>query len=1615
MAQQLLSLKDIRATTAFSGDAIDFEGWVFEAEAMARELGWEDLWMAARDEVDPIDVVRLNAGAVRIADNLYSLLAMRTRGKAQTIVKLCPRGNGFEALRRIYKEYRPSGDEPELSQLTTIVQPKWWHQAPHKDRNFNDVLLDWDQLIAAYELSSGESISNSLKCATILGFGPKPIEQMLRAANREVRKDHARMRQGITDFLLGQGAHSYVPRVQGGDDPMQVDAVVAAVAQLGKGEPCEKCGKPGHTKATCWHVIGFPPGKGGKGDQKGAKSSKSGKTEKTCHYCKKPGHFKKDCRKMIADKAKGEGGVKAIECMTDDDDWCMGISAYDCDAMAGGEDILLLDGGSDAHVATAEFGKHLPLSETAMRLRNVEQGSMVLDGQRDIPMVLGDIIPAQANFQVSPKTKRSLLSVGILYDGDYDLVVSKRWGTYLGREDKHGKYTKIELRRKKNTFGIPVKVCNTMTEARERASEAKQQGVVCAAADGDRLDDGHVDSRPAGCSASAGWDPTPCGMPRMEGFAGNHDPGRRHPTEASSSLTATKPDAMIAYQGAVLAPGSRVDLLRARLKELNQAIWGTKQQLWTRLSKAEAQKKADDERIKELRLRQEARASGHGSVPVTTLVVPKSPTREERELHDLTHCPPAAWCEECILGGGQSKPHDSVLADERSPQPLVLFDFGTTKAQGGDGKSVDDDFATSIVMVDRDTGMTEGTITGTKEADAHMVKAACGFIAQLGHKTCGLRCDNEPAALALQERVQAERKDRTILSNGSLMDSQSMGQAETAVRWWREKLRTFRYMVEGNYARKITPNHPLWPWLSHHAGFITARFRVRGDGQTAFFGCFGHNYTGEIVKFSETVLFKAPVSHTRQGAKKTRRHKGDSSWAKGIWVGKHDRSDDHYVLTENGRHRCRTIRRLEGSKRFDQEIFDKVVGSPWDTGAAAVPLMSVRRVVPTPAPTAPADVEVIGPAEVAEGVDPDMGVDIGGGHLAADIPVSEGSFGPHGDAMPITPPGSPRQAAAFPSPKRDAEVLGDGGDDNPKRFCGDVNMLEIETVDEKMDYTKLLNLPQLDLYNKSAFTDEEVMAGKGEGLDLLEEYKVFRVEPKSNSIGKKRVDTKWEIGLRGGKLKCRIVGREFNWLEERDDVFAPGSNAMFSRVVDFLQLKDDTDPDDPLVAFIADCTCAYYQAEEDEEFYVDPPPEWLALRKQAGLSLDVTWRLLKQLPGRRAAGNRWMKHVTIQFATLSLEKFPALPNFYKKEGTRVVIDTHMDDFHGMGKKSEVEALLPEMRKVLKLKASDCIITGKYVHLKRPRIKTESGTFVQANPKHVVNVINALGLANSNGAATPHLDEEQPEHSPLLKDGKEVTYRTCVGSLLYVCGDRLDINREVNLLSSALSNPTEFDMRRLVRVGKYLVKFPDLGVWLRRWPLGKFRQGVIILTGKSDTDWATCKATRRSMTCGIVEADDNQLGSYVRKHAIQTLSSGESEFCGLHSINVETILFKRLFEWLGFSVIWQGMTDSSAARGMAIREGVGKVRHMDLRVLWTQAAVAELGLKILKADGKFFAPDLGTKVHTAAEHQRLMQLAGICSFAGSDSLEEAQVSSVHKEPDMCKVLLAISRAIQDCCK
>ena len=70
-----------------------------------------------------------------------------------------------------------------------------------------------------------------------------------------------------------------------------------------------------------------------------------------------------------------------------------------------------------------------------------------------------------------------------------------------------------------------------------------------------------------------------------------------------------------------------------------------------------------------------------------------------------------------------------------------------------------------------------------------------------------------------------------------------------------------------------------------------------------------------------------------------------------------------------------------------------------------------------------------------------------------------------------------------------------------------------------------------------------------------------------------------------------------------------------------------------------------------------------------------------------------------------------------------------------------------------------------------------------------------------------------------------------------------------------------------------------------------------------------------------------------------LSSGEAEFNAMVKAFVEAIAVYNLLEELwGKGPKITAYTDASACRGMLLRKGAGKIKHMSTKQLWAQGAV-----------------------------------------------------------------------------
>ena len=108
-----------------------------------------------------------------------------------------------------------------------------------------------------------------------------------------------------------------------------------------------------------------------------------------------------------------------------------------------------------------------------------------------------------------------------------------------------------------------------------------------------------------------------------------------------------------------------------------------------------------------------------------TLAIPKEPTEEERELHNLTHMPYRAWCPLCVKCKGAGDYHKQYY--DKKPVVQVDYSFITQKLQSDeDDQSGKTMTATVLSAVDITTGMVSSCVVCGSNSEP-----GCGFVARV--------------------------------------------------------------------------------------------------------------------------------------------------------------------------------------------------------------------------------------------------------------------------------------------------------------------------------------------------------------------------------------------------------------------------------------------------------------------------------------------------------------------------------------------------------------------------------------------------------------------------------------------------------------------------------------------------------------------------------------------------------------------------------------------------------------------------------------------------------------------------------------------------------------------
>ena len=205
---------------------------------------------------------------------------------------------------------------------------------------------------------------------------------------------------------------------------------------------------------------------------------------------------------------------------------------------------------------------------------------------------------------------------------------------------------------------------------------------------------------------------------------------------------------------------------------------------------------------------------------------------------------------------------------------------------------------------------------------------------------------------------------------------------------------------------------------------------------------------------------------------------------------------------------------------------------------------------------------------------------------------------------------------------------------------------------------------------------------------------------------------------------------------------------------------------------------------------------------------------------------------------------------------------------------------------------------------------------------------------------------------------------------YLAQNRPDIQFATKEACSCMSEQTRrCCWVKLKRIARYLFEHPRA--------ITQFNKGgnLDVIKVYIDSDWAGCRKTRMSTSGGIV-VWGGVVKSWSSTQPSIALSSGEAEYSALVKVAAEGIGLQSILRDLGFETSVEVYTDSSAAKSIASRIGVGTVRRIHTKLLWIQEAVRDGRIKLTRISGGHNPADVLSKPMSVPEMNGKLQSVGI---------------------------------------
>ena len=509
-----------------------------------------------------------------------------------------------------------------------------------------------------------------------------------------------------------------------------------------------------------------------------------------------------------------------------------------------------------------------------------------------------------------------------------------------------------------------------------------------------------------------------------------------------------------------------------------------------------------------------------------------------------------------------------------------------------------------------------------------------------------------------------------------------------------------------------------------------------------------------------------------------------------------------------------------------------------------------------------------------------------------------------------------------------------------------------------------LGLEAWDDVSGKALDPGMVKEARKEEMEEFRKHEVYEkvpIEECKKATGKAPIPVRW-IDINKGdtttpEYRSRLVAKEIK-RDNRDDLFAatPPLEALKiligMAVTEGIGYEKGKEDQGMKLEFI-DIKRAFFHAKAKREVFVELPKE--------DATPGMCGRLKKSMYGTRDAAHNWEECYREAHLSMGFQqgKASTCVYYHAKRNIRVVI--HGDDFTALAKAMELDWYRAEIMKRMTAKVKGRIGPGmrdeKDMRVLNRLVEwTRGGIKYEADPRHAEIIWEGVGMKEeSKGVVTPgtKVKDEEGDEEELGRE-EATRYRALAARANYLAQDRIDIQYATKELCREMAIPTVRAWKALKRLARYLKEAPRYVLEFKRQ--GRVRNLEVLV----DTDHAGCTRTRRSTSGGIAKMGMHCVKSWSTTQAVIATSSGESEYYGMVKGASQGLGIKAIMGDLGMEVGMKLGTDSSAAKGIATRKGLGKVRHIEVCQLWIQEKVQEGKIILEKVRGIENPADVLTK-------------------------------------------------------